>query len=99
MTNITPGHVKAFQAIRSQMYDNITLWSCQINGEPGVSVVMVDYTGEDILSVMPLFVAITPGMDIRFADERASSGGSGGGPKNPREAFHASMDITQPVPQ
>ena len=32
---ITPGHVRAFQAITSRLYDNITLWSCRINGEPG----------------------------------------------------------------
>ena len=30
---ITPGHVRAFQAITSRLYDNITLWSCRINGE------------------------------------------------------------------
>ena len=58
MSNITSGHVRAFQAIRSQLYDNITLASCTINGDPGVAIVMVDDTGEGTLAVMPLFVAI-----------------------------------------
>ena len=41
---ITPGHVRAYQAVTSRLYDNITLWSCCINGEPGVAIVMVDDT-------------------------------------------------------
>ena len=57
---ITPGHVRAFQAITSRLYDNITLWSCHINGEPGVAIVMVDQAGESSLAIMPLFVAVTP---------------------------------------
>ena len=28
---ITPGHVRAFQAVRSQLYDNIALWSLRGN--------------------------------------------------------------------
>ena len=51
---ITPGHVRAFRAVRSQLYDNIVLWSCRINGEPGVAIVMVDYPGENKLAVMPV---------------------------------------------
>ena len=31
-SNITPGHVRVFLAIRSPFYDNITLTSCTING-------------------------------------------------------------------
>lgn len=97
MNNITPGHVRAFQAIRSQLYDNITLWSCTINGEPGVSIVMVDHVGQGAIAVMPLFVAITPNMDLRFPGEREGSDGSGG-PKNPREAFHVNKSLTSPIP-
>ncbi len=78
-SNITPGHVRAFHAITSQLYDNITLWSCRINGEPGVAIVLVDHVGENKLAVMPLFVAITPKMEISFDDEQ-DSGGSEGGP-------------------
>jgi len=85
MSNITPGHVRAFQAIRSPIYENITLASCTINGDPGVAIVMMDFVGEDKLAVMPLFVAITEKMEVDFPGEFRSSDGDGGGPKNPRE--------------
>lgn len=78
---ITPGHVRAFQAVTSRLYDNITLWSCRINGEEGVAIVMVDHAGENSLAVMPLFVAITPSMEIMFERPREVDGGGGGGPK------------------
>jgi len=95
--HITPGHVRAFQALRSPLYDNITLMSCWVNGEPGVAVVMVEEAGEGALAVMPLFVAITAGMELKFPDEGESSGG-GGGPKNPREAFEAAKEAMRPSP-
>ena len=78
---ITPGHVRAFQAITSRLYDNITLWSCRINGEEGVAIVMVDHAGENSIAVMPLFVAITSNMEIEFEGGREVDGGGGGGPK------------------
>jgi hypothetical protein len=99
MSNITPGHVRAFQALRSQLYDNITLASCTINGDPGVAIVMMDFVGEDKLAVMPLFVAITDKMDIDFPGEFGSSDGGGGGPKNPREEFAANKAVTSPSPR
>lgn len=99
MSNITPGHVRVFQAVRSQLYDNITLASCTINGEPGVAIVMVDDCGEGKVAVMPLFVAITPKMKIDFPGEHESDGGGGGGPKDPREAFEANKGMTAPAPQ
>lgn len=80
-THITPGHVRAFHALTSGMYDNITLWSCRINGEPGVALVMVDHVGEGKVAVMPLFVAITASMDLVFEDEAQGEGGGEGGPK------------------
>lgn len=98
MSNITPGHVRVFQAIRSQLYDNITLASCTINGEPGVAIIMIDEVGEGKIAVMPLFVAITAHMEITFPGEGGSSDG-GGGPKNPREAFIANKDVTSPSPR
>jgi hypothetical protein len=98
MGNITPGHVRVFQAIRSQLYDNITLASCDINGEPGVAIIMVDEVGEGKVAVMPLFVAITPNMEVSFPGEGSSSGG-GGGPKNPREAFETNKEVTSPAPR
>jgi hypothetical protein len=81
---ITPGHVRAFQAVTSQMYGEVTLASCRINGEAGVAIVLMDHVGEGKVAVMPLFVAITPGMDVIFEGEGEGSG-SGGGPKRSTE--------------
>jgi hypothetical protein len=82
MNFITPGHVNAFQAIRSQLYDNITLASCRINGEPGVVIVMLDHVGEGKVAVMPLFVAITEGMELEFPGEKKWSWDRQGNPKD-----------------
>ena len=89
---ITPGHVRAFQAVTTQLYGEVTLASCRINGKPGVAIVLVDHVGEGKLAVMPLFVAITEDMDIAFEGE----GGSGGGEGGPRRGFNAAKDITRP---
>jgi len=77
MSNIEPGHVRVFQAIRSQLYDNITLSSCRINGKPGVAIVMIDHVGEGKVGVMPLFVALNEGMTVEFKGEN--------GPDSPLE--------------
>jgi hypothetical protein len=98
MSYITPGHVRAFQMVRSQLYENITLASCLVNGEPGVAIVMVDDAGEGKIAVMPLFVAITPKMELAFHGEGDSESGSGG-PKDPREAFQANKTATKPAPR
>ncbi len=97
-TNITSGHVRAFQAVRSPLYDNITLASCTINHEPGVAIVMLDEAGKNTIAVMPLFVAITPGMELDFPSQGEAGGGGGGGPKTTRQAFTANKTVTQPVP-
>jgi hypothetical protein len=97
MNHITSGHVRAFQAVRSQLYDNITLASCIINGEPGVAIIMVDNVGEDKIAVMPLFVAITPGMELAFPGED-DFGGGGGGPKKTRQSFEAAKSAMSPAP-
>ena len=98
MNTITSGHVRAFQLVRSPLYDNITLSSCWINGEPGVAIIMVDQINEEQIAVMPLFVAITAGMAIEFPGDRGSGSGGGGGPKTPGEAFKAGRGITEPTP-
>jgi hypothetical protein len=41
---------------------------------------------------MPLFVAITPGMRIEFADEEGGSGGGG-----PKRDFRDAREIAQPA--
>ncbi len=97
-SHITPGHVRVFQALRSPFYDNITLTSCWVNDEPGVAIVMVDDAGEGKVGVMPLFVAITPGMKLVLHGERGSSGGEEGGPKDPREEFEAASAEIGPQP-
>lgn len=98
MNNITSGHVRAFQAVRSQLYDNITLASCTINGEAGVAIVMVDEVGEDKIAVIPLFVAITSGMELAFPGQAGSGGDEGGGPKTVRQAFESGKAVTSPTP-
>jgi hypothetical protein len=61
---ITPGHARAFQAVTTQMYGEVSLASCLINGKPSVALVLVDYAGEGKLAVMPLFVAIKDDMKM-----------------------------------
>ena len=96
---ITPGHVRAFQLVTSGHPDQIALWSCRINGEAGVAIVLIDDSRAGQLAIMPLFVALTAGMEVLFEEERDSRGGGGGGPTDPREAFEAGkMDVTGPAP-
>ena len=97
MNHITPGHVRAFQAVRSQLYDNITLASCLVYGKPGVAIIMLDDAGEGKIALMPLLVAITPNMELIFPGERDSSAG-GGGPRTAREASAAYKTVTSPAP-
>jgi hypothetical protein len=96
---ITPGHVRAFQAVTSRLYDNITLWSCRINGEAGVAIVMVDHAGEGSIAIMPLFVAVTPSMEIAFEGARDVGGGGGGPKRSTKHEFAINKDsITGPRP-
>jgi hypothetical protein len=45
------------------------------------------------IGVMPLFVAITPGMRVDFEDEKGGSAGGGG----PKREFRANKEMTQPA--
>lgn len=94
-SNITPGHVRAFQAITSGLYENITLWGCTIDGEPGVAIVMVDQVNADRLAVMPLFVAITDKMVIDFGAEDRGDGEED--TKGPRR-YDVLRDLEKPGP-
>jgi hypothetical protein len=79
---ITPGHVRAYHMIRSNLYDNVTLWSCYVNGDPAVAIVLVDDAGANNVAVMPLFVSITEGMQLEFPGGKSMGGDSGeGGPR------------------
>jgi hypothetical protein len=91
---ITPGHVRAFQAVTTQLYGETTLASCLLNGRPGVAIVLIEHVGEGKVAVMPLFVAITDDMKIEF-EGAFGSGGDGGGPQ--RE-FASAKNMTQPHP-
>jgi hypothetical protein len=97
-SHITPGHVHAFQAVTTQLYGEVSLASCRINGEAGVAIVLLEHVGENTIGVMPLFVAITSGMDVVFEGE--GSGGSGGGPKrSTKQDFAITRDVmTSPKP-
>ena len=68
--------------------------SCLINGEPGVAIVLMEHVGEGKVGVIPLFVAITPGMDVVFEGEGSGSD-SGGGPKrSTAQEFAINADMT-----
>lgn len=96
---ITPGHVRAFQAVTTQMYGDVTLASCRINGEGGVAIVLVQHAGENKVAVMPLFVAITPGMGVVFEGEDDSDGGGGGPKRSTKQEFAITRDVmTGPNP-
>ncbi|HLH97049.1 MAG TPA: hypothetical protein VKW08_18215 [Xanthobacteraceae bacterium] len=98
-SHITPGHVRAFQAVTSSLYDNITLWSCRINGEPGVAIVLVDERVRNTVAVMPLFVALTPGMKIEFEGGRESGDGDGGPTRSAAQEFTINKEVvTGPDP-
>lgn len=88
---IMPSHVRAFQAVTTQLYGEVTLASCLLNGKPGVAIVLVEYAGEGKVSITPLFVAITEDMQIDFGGESESSGGGGG----PRRSFKEAKDSTR----
>lgn len=99
-SNITPGHVRAFQIVTSAQYEeNIALWSCTINGEAGVAIVAVDRNDADTLAVMPLFVAITRSMKIEFeGGSEVTESEQGGGPVRADVVrdFDANKDILTP---
>ena len=67
MTNITPEHRAAFEALVSGDYGNCALFSCFIGGEPAAAIVSVNRDGEDY-TISPLFVALPPGMVLTDHD-------------------------------
>lgn len=75
-TNITDEHRHAFQALTSGGYDNFALFSCRIDGAPGAAIVAVnkcppaDKGGEPEYTLQPLFVSVTPSMELTDHDGR-----------------------------
>jgi len=59
MTNITPEHIEAFEAISSGRYDNIALFSCFVDGHPAAAIVSVIRDAQGNFQTMPLFVSVT----------------------------------------
>jgi hypothetical protein len=66
-TNITDEHRAAFEALTSGDYNNLALFSCFVGGEPAAAIVAVNRDGEDY-TILPLFVAVTPGMILTDHD-------------------------------
>lgn len=67
MTNITPRHRSAFEALLSGDYGNFALFSCFVDGCPAAAIVAVNGDGDDIV-LTPLFVSITDRMVLTDHD-------------------------------
>jgi len=63
-TNIRPEHISAFEALTSGDHDNFALFSCFLDGEPAVAIVVVTppESDEGEYQITPLFVGITENM-------------------------------------
>jgi hypothetical protein len=59
MTNITPEHIQAFEAIASGRTDNIALFSCFVNGYPAAAIVSVIRDQQGSAQITPLFVSVS----------------------------------------
>lgn len=60
-TNITAEHRDIFEALVSGDYGNFALFSCFLAGEPATAIVAVNRDGDEY-TIVPVFVAVTPGM-------------------------------------
>lgn len=67
-TNIATPHVEAFNALTSGKYSNFALFSCFVNGEPASAIVSITPDGAGDFVIAPLFVSVTPGMDLTDHD-------------------------------
>jgi hypothetical protein len=63
-TNIGPAHISAFEALTSGEYDNFALFSCFLDGETAVAIVVVTPPESDKgeYQITLLFVGITENM-------------------------------------
>ena len=69
-TNIRPEHISAFEALTSGEHDNFALFSCFLDGEPAVAIVVVtppEIEGGEC-QITPLFVDVTEGMVLTDHD-------------------------------
>lgn len=67
-TNITPENKREFEALTSGEYGNFALYSCFVNGEPTVAIVVVDEKCGRKYTLTPLYVALTDGMVLTDHD-------------------------------
>jgi hypothetical protein len=77
-TNITPDHRAAVEALTSGDCRNFALFSCFVNGEPAAAIVAVNRDGDNY-AVTPLFVSVTPSLQLTGHDGRLA-GETGGLP-------------------
>lgn len=69
-TNISPEHVRVFEALTSGDFRNFALFSCFVGGAPAAAIVAVTEPsdeGPDYV-ITPLFVSVTPAMMIADHD-------------------------------
>ena len=75
-TNITEEHRRAFEALTSGRYDNLAVFSCEVDGSPAAAIVTVDAYrpadegGESEYRITPIFVSVTQTMVLADHDGR-----------------------------
>jgi len=71
-TNIGQEH-KDYLEIIQQRPDSLCLFSCFIDGEPGVALCCVDFTPDRMVNVRPMFVSIPAGTVLTDHDGNSST--------------------------
>ena len=69
MTNITPDHQRAFEALTSGEFQNFALFSCFADGVPAAAICAVSEEGGEC-RIQPLFVSVTDMMRLTDHDGR-----------------------------
>lgn len=65
---VQAGHRLAFQAMMASTGDEFGLIACKVNGTPSALIAMGQRIDEQRYEIMPLFVAICPGMRVTGPD-------------------------------
>lgn len=75
-TNISPEHVRAFEALTSGDFRNFALFSCFVDGAPAAAIVAITSPpdGHPDYVITPLFVSVTPAMTIADHEGIPASG-------------------------
>jgi hypothetical protein len=93
-------HIMSFEALTSGKSESFGMIDCFVGKTPSVAIAMFRQVGERI-EVMPLFIALTPDLDVSYPD-RAGDGDSGeeGGPdrETVSRQFGAAKIIMVPSP-